>query len=313
MTIIEKNSNFIILEYNGRQMRMAGQRSPKGFDVFMDQMWWSQKDHSDVMMSEEEKVAVIREIRSWNKTMTASEKFIIRFYDVQDNEYIDPENLPSVPEMIGIASRKANTIRTKDLPGYGSEKSSMKSTLFRQYIEKNKNTTEQKRFDIIFSLLFVGGLIGLVVVSPSIAFNKKYGLILMFFMIALMVSAMIWGVIRRKLILRKILDVPTEIDKRYLKESDFNELFCQTSIAIFLFPAEPDEELLKLLYIRLKNKGLLRSVKLTMYLSKAPMINQRYGLQIAENKWIVSIPFTEFYITEDSVRELAQVSFAILK
>lgn len=189
----------------------------------------------------------------------------------------------------------------------------MKKMLFRQYIEKNKNTKEQKRFDIIFGLLFTGGLIGFVVVSPIIAFNVKYGLILMTFMVALMSCAIIGGIIRKKIILKKLLNVPAEIHKQYLKESDFNELFCQTSIAIFLFPKEPDDEQLKLLYIQLKNKDLLGNVKISMYLSKAAMINERYHLQIVENKWIVSIPFTELYITEESVKELAQVSFAILK
>jgi len=217
-----------------------------------------------------------------------------------------------VPEMIGMASRKVNTVRIKDIPGYTNEKSHMRTMTLRLYVEKNKDSKEQKRFDLIFGLLFAGGIIGFVLVSPVLAFSVKYGLILMAFMVSLIILAFVLGKNRSNKILKKLLETPVEVDKRYLIQSDFDELFCQTSIAIFLFSVEPDDELLQWLYIRLKESGLLRSTKVAMYISTAGMINKRYGLKLLKNKWIVSIPFTELYITEENVNELRFMGFTII-
>ncbi|MBQ7833495.1 MAG: hypothetical protein IJ336_07970, partial [Lachnospiraceae bacterium] len=228
-------------------------------------------------------------------------------------------------KQVQIISQESDTILEKILEdldrgctivesrgGYTNEKSHMRTMTLRLYIEKNKDSKEQKRFDLIFGLLFAGGIIGFVLVSPVIAFSVKYGLILMAFMVSLIVLALVLGKIRRRKILKKLLETPAEVDKRYLKQSDFDELFCQTSIAIFLFSVEPDDELLQWLYIRLKESGLLRSTKATMYISTAGMINERYDLKLLENKWIVSIPFTELYITEESVNELRFIGFRII-
>lgn len=192
------------------------------------------------------------------------------------------------------------------------ERSRMRTMLLRQYIEKSKDMKEQKRFDLTFGLLFVGGIIGFVLVSPAMAFNVKVGLFLMLFMISLVVIACVWGRIRRNQIINEVLKTPVDIDKRYLQNSDFEELFCQTSIAVFLFSVEPEDELLKMLAIRLSLKDFLLSNKVAMYLSTAAMINERYHSKLLENKWAVSIPFAELYITEESVRELRSMGFRIL-
>lgn len=185
------------------------------------------------------------------------------------------------------------------------EKKIQKQMLFRQYVDCKPKKREQKIFEMILIPWITLTVLGLVLVVPMFAvlYSGKYLAPVLLVLAVISVTVILYAQVRKKIIMHKLLSVPVKrsaIDRQYLWNVGDLQIFCQSPTALYRFSQEPDEELLRIIYIQLYHLNALRDGKLRVYLTDADLFNQRFRTRIPYGWTIMGITYDDLQVTDEN-------------
>lgn len=180
-----------------------------------------------------------------------------------------------------------------------------KKMLFSQYVDCKPKKREQKLFEMILVPWILLVFLGLILGIPTFAVIDSGKYLFPFLLVFAVVSVLVIGyaLVRKKIIMHKLLSISiknSDIDRHYLWNVSDLQIFCQSPTALYLFPQEPDEELLRIIYCQFYHLNALRYGKLRVYLTDADLFNQRFCTRVPRDRTIMGIVYDDLQVTQEN-------------
>lgn len=185
----------------------------------------------------------------------------------------------------------------------------LRESLFRAYIERNKNTKNQKRFDVMFGTAFLIWITLIVIVTPvMLAVSKKAGVIIAIDAVYAIAAAAA-ALLRKRRIMKDILPVAAggeSMEKIVVNDKEVLERLRGEDALTMGLELEPDAAFYNLVYNWLNGLHGLKDGKLKLYLLRGALFNQICNSRIGNDVHVVCISMADLDIGAANERQFAR-------
>lgn len=185
----------------------------------------------------------------------------------------------------------------------------LRESLFRSYIERNKNRKEQKLFDIIFGTVFIVCILSFMAALVLIcALQNRAGIIMLGLVLVCFIVTVGYALFRKKRIMKKLFPISIgseNIEKIYINNPDFlDHLYAQSALAMGI-EGMPDAEFFNIVYNWLNGLKGLRNGNLKLYLFQGTQLNQKFNCKIGDDTQIICISKQDLDINKENAEQFS--------
>lgn len=185
----------------------------------------------------------------------------------------------------------------------------LRESLFRSYIERNKNRKEQKLFDIIFGTVFIVCILSFMAALVLIcALQNRAGIIMLGLVLVCFIVTVGYALFRKKRIMKKLFPISIgseNIEKIYINNPDFlDHLYAQSALTMGI-EGMPDAEFFNIVYNWLNGLKGLRNGNLKLYLFQGTQLNQKFNCKIGDDTQIICISKQDLDINKENAEQFS--------
>lgn len=185
----------------------------------------------------------------------------------------------------------------------------LRESLFRSYIERNKNRKEQKLFDIIFGTVFIVCILSFMAALVLIcALQNRAGIIMLWLVLVCFIVTVGYALFRKKRIMKKLFPISIgseNIEKIYINNPDFLDHLYAGSALTMGIEGMPDAEFFNIIYNWLYGLNGLRNGQLKLYFLQGAQLNQKFNCKIGDDTQIICISKQDLDINKENAEQFS--------
>lgn len=185
----------------------------------------------------------------------------------------------------------------------------LRESLFRSYIERNKNRKEQKLFDIIFGTVFMVCILFFMAALVLIcALQNRAGIIMLWLVLVCFIVTVGYALFRKKRIMKKLFPISIgseNIEKIYINNPDFLDHLYAGSALTMGIEGMPDAEFFNIIYNWLYGLNGLRNGQLKLYFLQGAQLNQKFNCKIGDDTQIICISKQDLDINKENAEQFS--------